>query len=224
MFKIVQQRLKGSVTPIAKDRVSEIYQSKTLEGILALPCENGRIEFKQGMYDLSPGRKRVKLDKIAKTLVAIANLGPSGYDLNAGYLIVGVADTKRDADKINSLDGVKAPLISENYVVGLDREFNLSGKAIDSEAYLHMVRDDLHKEPISEPLKSKILSNLEMVTLYGQKLLVFRVEAIGKLSRYDNDVYVRDLDQTLKYKKADVMYLEDLIYEIRDKYRSALNH
>lgn len=66
--------------------------------------ESNRYECKQGFYNLSPKRElNEKLyHDIINTLCAISNIGPDAD----GYLFIGVADEKSDADRIASLDSI----------------------------------------------------------------------------------------------------------------------
>ncbi|MGA7678299.1 MAG: DUF262 domain-containing protein [Dehalococcoidia bacterium] len=85
--------------------------------------ETPRYEFKQGLLSLSPSREYSNevVDKILETICGIANVGPEA----TGYIFVGVADKKEDAEKIRKLDRVFPIVVGQRYVVGIDREVSL---------------------------------------------------------------------------------------------------
>ena len=96
---------------LALDLENSLRRSKT---------ETANYEMKQGILDL--GEKRAidtaLLNRINQTICAIANLGPN----SRGFLTIGVADKKADAERIKRLDSVTHAEIADRYVVGIDRE------------------------------------------------------------------------------------------------------
>jgi len=77
-------------------------------------------ELKQGMLTLANKREidANTLDKVIKTLCAIANNGHG----HVGKLIVGVADKDADVTRIKELDGIEPKKVGKRYVVGVVRE------------------------------------------------------------------------------------------------------
>lgn len=80
---------------LALDLENSLRRSKT---------ESANYELKQGILDLGNSRSIDSnlLDRINETICAIANLGPK----SKGFLTIGVADKKADADRIALLDAV----------------------------------------------------------------------------------------------------------------------
>jgi predicted HTH transcriptional regulator len=79
---------------------------------------------------LSPARKLNKdlLQRIIETICGIANSDPDAD----GYIFLGVADKKNDADRINLLDKITPIEINRRYVVGIDREAKIQNKSLEN--------------------------------------------------------------------------------------------
>lgn len=192
--------IKALIEPgfVAGDRSKEIYEnhsSADIEvSIRRSEIELGGYELKQGIVSL--GNDRVidgdALEKILKTITAIAN---NGKDRN-GKLILGVTDKDADAIRIKELDGVDARKVGRRLVVGINREANALGKT--TEEYHALIRDQIKKSGISEPLKSDILSNIDYNSFYGFGIIVINIPSQRDLSFYHDDAYWREGDTTAK--------------------------
>lgn len=101
--------------------------SSHLETLLANALvEQQLFDCKQGFYSLSSRERKIDLssiDKIARSLTAIANTGSS----HVGYIAIGIADSAKDAKKIEQLDGIQVISYRDFHIVGLQREATLHG-------------------------------------------------------------------------------------------------
>ena len=155
--------------------------------------ETSRYECKQGLMTLADPRK---LDaelpaKIITTICGIANVGPD-YD---GYLFIGVADKKADADRVKELDGVVAATVGYRYVVGLDREMKIL--RMGAEQYLEKFLENVRSSELSEPLKSQVLSQADFVEYKGHSVLRIRVPKQKEVSFVGNEAYIRENSSTI---------------------------
>ncbi|MYY81261.1 MULTISPECIES: DUF262 domain-containing protein [unclassified Streptomyces] len=152
------------------------------------PIESARYEFKQGIVSLDQRRKMNTdfLEKLPKIISAIANVGPEAD----GYIVFGVADTDLDAQRIEQLDSVKPLHMGRQLLVGVDRECRVLG--IHLSDYTRRILASIQKSPLSEPLKSAALANVDTISYSGRAYVVIRVPAQSELASYDDDYFVRD--------------------------------
>lgn len=149
-------------------------------------------ELKQGMLMLSNDRKMdgSLVEKVLKTLCAIANNGPS----RDGKVIIGVTDKDADATRIKQLDGIEPRKVGKRYVVGVAREAKVLGISIED--YYAKWKDAVKKSLLSPALRDSILSHIDYNSFYGLGVIVFTVPPQKELSYYGDDVYWRDGDST----------------------------
>lgn len=156
--------------------------------------ESNRYECKQGLFDLSDQRNYngAIIDELIKTMCGIANVGPD----SDGFLFIGVADKKADADRIQSLDGVEYKTINNRYIVGIDREIGLNGG--DHDKYINHILSHIEKSKLSDPLKSQILTQLDVIDYKGLTVLRLRIPRQKELSFVDTESYTRENSKTIK--------------------------
>ncbi len=156
--------------------------------------ESNRYECKQGFFDLSDQRiinNKLYLNVI-ETLCGIANVGPD----SDGFLFIGVADKLSDAERINALDGIDFKTLNGRYIVGIDRELVLQGWS--HEDYINKFLGEVSSSELSEPLKSQILSQLDVIDYKGMTIVRVRVPAQAELSFIGTNSYIRENSQTVK--------------------------
>ena len=149
-------------------------------------------ELKQGMLTLNGDRKieTALIEKVLKTLCAIANNGPQ----RAGKVLIGVTDKDADAKRIKELDGVEPKKVGRRYVVGVVREAKIIGISI--ETYYTKWKDAVKNSPLSAGLRDSILSHIDYNSFYGLGVIVITIPPQKELSYYGDDVYWRKGDST----------------------------
>lgn len=156
--------------------------------------ETSRYECKQGLFDLSE-RRKLDVDlpnKIVATICGIANVGPD----SDGFIFIGVADNKSDADKISVLDEISPVLVGNRYIVGLEREIRRHG--LDREQYLAKLMSHVRSSKLSEPLKSQILTQTDYVEYKGMSVLRIRVPAQKQVSFVAENAFTREGASTIE--------------------------
>ncbi|MDP3157797.1 MAG: DUF262 domain-containing protein [Archangium sp.] len=151
--------------------------------------ESSRYECKQGLCTLAPtGRiaDQELMSRLSNTICAIANVGPEAD----GFLFVGVADKKADADRVLALDGVAAIPIGDRFVVGVDREAKLLG--IQLERHVEQFSNAIRNSALTDPLKTQVLSAIDCVEYKGLSVIRVRVPAQRAISFVGDVAYVRD--------------------------------
>ncbi|NUM50658.1 MAG: DUF262 domain-containing protein [Flavobacteriales bacterium] len=168
--------------------------------------ETNRYECKQGFVDLSDNRQidNNLQNVIIETICGIANLGPN----SEGYIFVGVADKKADKDRVEQLDGITALNINARYVVGVDREFKFFGGKEDN--YVNFLLGSIQKSKLSEPLKTQMLSQLDVIDYNGLTVIRLKIPSQKALSFVDKDCFYRENSQTIKIEGQRLIALYEL--------------
>ncbi|WP_338103978.1 ATP-binding protein [Psychrobacter nivimaris] len=156
--------------------------------------ESNRYECKQGLYDLSNSRQlneNLYKDMI-ETICGIANLGPD----EDGYLFIGVADKEADASRIKNLDSIEPKAINQRYVVGIDRELNLLKGNLDD--YINKLMGKISKSDLSEPLKSQVLSQIDVIEYKGMTVIRLRVPKQKEMAFIGGSSFIRENSKTVE--------------------------
>ncbi|BCV45900.1 GmrSD restriction endonuclease domain-containing protein [Shewanella algae] len=156
--------------------------------------ETGRYECKQGFVDLSPNRSEDKNlpNKILETICGIANLGPDAD----GFIFIGVADKKSDADRIKDLDGVDCVTVGSRYVVGIEREFQYL--KCDHESYVDRILSFIRNSDLSDTLKHQVLTQVDYVDYRGISVIRIRIPAQKEISFLGDVAYTRENSSTVE--------------------------
>lgn len=168
--------------------------------------ESPRYECKQGFIDLSEDRRfdHGLLDKVIETICGIANVGPDAD----GFIFIGVADKKADADKIALLDDVEFIKVSDKYVVGLGREMAILG--ISDEQYLNKFLESVRKSELTSPLKENILTQTDYVEYKGMSILRIHIPAQKTISFVGENSFVREGASTIKLTPKKLIAVNNL--------------
>ncbi len=165
------------------------------------PVESGRYEFKQGIASLSTRRaiNRKMLEKLPKIASAIANIGPEGD----GYIVLGVADSESDAQRIQELDSRSLLKIGRQYLVGVDRE--CEALSLEMPEYQRLIIKQFQDSPLETELKGDVLANIDTVAYSGRSYVVIRIPAQRELSGYNGDYFVRDGEDLRKLTTGEAL-------------------
>lgn len=156
--------------------------------------ESNRYECKQGFFDLSNNRKLNEnlYDEIIQTICAIANIGPE----EDGYLFIGVADKEGDAERIKLLDKIEYKTINQRYIVGIDRELKILKGNLDD--YINKLMGKISKSELTEPLKSQVLSQLDVIDYKNMTILRLRIPKQKEISFIEKSSYIRENSKTIE--------------------------
>jgi hypothetical protein len=135
--------------------------------------EQALYDFKQGFYSLDgTGQlEEAVFEKIFKTLAAMANHGPGAI----GYVIVGIADDAKTAQRIEQLYGVKAITYQKFLITGVDHEAAPLPKKLDT--YFLNITQRLAACPMSEWAKKQVGRDIRFLRYFDRSLVVFQVRA-----------------------------------------------
>ncbi len=168
--------------------------------------ETGRYECKQGFVDLSTKRTEDKClpNKILETICGIANLGPDAD----GFIFIGVADKKHDADRIKELDGIDYVTVGSRHVVGIEREF--LHLRCDHESYVDRILSFVRNSELSDNLKHQILAQVDYVDYKGLSVIRIRIPAQKEISFLGDVAYTRENSSTVEAKGKKLLAISAL--------------
>jgi len=184
-------------THIADSDLAGVYSNQSVADIDAAirrsEIELPDYELKQGLLTLGAKREPQSgfLDKIVKTLCAIANNGPG----RGGNLIVGVSDKAADTAKIKALDSITPRLVGHRSVVGVRREMVILGET--PEAYFARWKNGIKNSKLSSPLKEEVLSSMSYHDYFGLGVIIISIPPQNALSYVDTEIYMRSGDDTV---------------------------
>src|SRR5262245_57991272 len=149
--------------------------------------ETTRYEFKQGLLRLDIARQLnpMIIQTILETLCGIANVGPDAD----GFLYIGIADKPADAERIRCLDRIDPIKFDHVDIVGVEREAKQLGIPIDR--YMRLLEDGIRKSPLSEPLKTNLLTSLDLISYKGLQVVRVRTPRQAQLTFLGDDCFLR---------------------------------
>lgn len=149
--------------------------------------EQALYDFKQGFFllDGSAQLDESVFDKVFKTLAAMANHGPNAI----GYVIIGVADNTKTADRIKKLYKI-TPIQYQNFLItGVDHEAKNLPKGLDT--YYTQIIQRLESSPMSKGTKDYIAREIRLMKYGDRSLVIFRVEGGSVPCDYGGKYYER---------------------------------
>lgn len=150
--------------------------------------ETTRYEFKQGILRLDNAKTEDPdiLKMIIETLCAIANVGPDAD----GFLYLGIADKPADAARVQALYGISPAKFDHVSIVGIDREArHMGSNTLDQ--YMRRIEDNIRQSPLTDPLKTQILSSLDIITYKDLSVIRIRVPRQAQISFVGDDCFIR---------------------------------
>jgi hypothetical protein len=168
--------------------------------------ETSRYELKQGLLRLSIDRAYDTdlVQRILETICGVANVGPE----SEGFIFIGVADKEQDSAKIQQLDGTVPVRIGQRYVVGIDREVKVL--KTNTESYVEKILGAIRAAELSEPLKTQVLSKIDVIEYRGKTVVRITVPAQQQVSFLGSDAFTRQNSQTVKVQGKPLLALHDL--------------
>ncbi|WP_182177897.1 GmrSD restriction endonuclease domain-containing protein [Methylobacterium radiotolerans] len=158
--------------------------------------ETPRYEFKQGLLRLDTAKSEDPgiLQTIVETICGIANAGPEAD----GFVYIGIADKDADATRVQGLYGVNPIKFDHVSIVGIDREATHSGMQLDR--YMRRIEDAIRQSGLTDPLKTQVLSNLDVVSYKGLSVVRIRIPRQTQTNFVDDDCFIRIGSSTHKAK------------------------
>jgi RNAse (barnase) inhibitor barstar len=142
--------------------------------------EQAAYDFKQGFLRLDDKKEfdEASFEKILKTLAGIANIRKG----TTGYVIVGVSDNKKDAERVQKIFGIGFREYERFCITGIEHEASAIGKNLDQ--MFQMVTGKIKQSPLSDQLRDFVARNLKLVRYYDKSVLIFETQAQNEPSHY----------------------------------------
>ena len=185
--------------PVAGDDLGAFSYRSEIEKLL------GNAVIEQQMFDSKQGVLRLDADrsvdagaitKIARALTAMANAGPDAV----GYVLMGVADTPEDAERIHALDGRNPYIYRGFHVVGIDREADV--RTLPNNEYWAWIVNEVINE-LPERLQKQVAADARIAALEDLWVGMIKVRGTSEVHFFGDDLLDRDLSSTVVVDKVD---------------------
>lgn len=181
----------------SKKEVERSHHCRNLENLInQAKTEQNYYDFKIGFHGLHESQSNFNeetLKEAIKSLVAMTNTTTGDC-----YIIVGVADTEKDANRHKQFYGATNAPIEYNgfFITGIDNEVNKNYRG-DIDNYIKHIHKIIETINISDSFKKKIRENTYNFTYNGNKeILVIRASRNEKPEEYDGRYFVRHHSNT----------------------------
>lgn len=173
---------RGATDPMTSNWVTEF---KTL--LSQSRTEQSLYDFKQGFLRLDNTNvfDEGAFSKVIKTLSAMANFGQGV----SGYVCIGVADKKQDAEKLKLIYGVNYDTEAGFFITGIDHEVTISQKT--HENWYKLILNKIKTQPISDELKDNIRRNARLIKFNSKSILILSVKNPSKQEYFDGKYFQR---------------------------------
>ena len=136
------------------------------------------------LYGNSKGFNDSLIEKIAKTLVAMANTSKE-----QGYVIIGVSDTKEAANEFDKNYGTVSNMRGDRYINGVEAEASKNSLTLDR--YILQLKQRLEKSGMSASLKDYVLRNFRVIDYKGKSVIMLTSQMQDAPADYNKEYYVR---------------------------------
>lgn len=156
--------------------------------------ETTRYEFKQGLLRLDDQRTPDPqiIQTIVDTICAISNVGPEAD----GFVYVGIADKADDGERVRQLYKIEPIKFDHVSIVGIDREAGQIGIELDK--YMRKIEDGIRQSALTDPLKTHVLTGLDVLSYKGMSVVRIRVPKQKHVSFVADDCFIRVGSSTQK--------------------------
>jgi len=159
-----------------------------LESLLSRSrTENSSYDFKLGFHRLDNNGEfdEKAFEKVLKSLTAIVNSGKG----TTGYIVVGVADTERDAARFKQYYNSTSILFKTFHVTGVDKE---AQKYSSFEEYRSKIEARIKNSKITpQCYRNYLLRNIDFFNYYDKSILILEIKADEEPAEYDGQLYQR---------------------------------
>ena len=188
------------------DPVAQIGRTEFINLLAKSRTEAGSYDFKQGFHRLDDKRgfDNESFNSVIATICAMANLGKG----KVGYVILGVADKKADAERIRKLDNRSLSRSGEYYVVGVDREAEKFH--INMDKYMQLITEKIAQSSLSEEIKIRVTSQISSIEYDSRSVIAIRVEAGSEPCFVGDKLYRRQGAQTVEVPTKEILQIVKL--------------
>jgi hypothetical protein len=113
-----------------------------------------------------------------------------------GFLYLGIADKPADVGRIQALNGAETVKFDHVQIVGIEREARQLKLEIDK--YMRLVEDGISGSGLSEPLKTNVLTSLDLISYKGLQVVRIRIPRQTQPTFLGDDCFIRVGSSTKK--------------------------
>ncbi|MCI5132122.1 MAG: hypothetical protein D3904_11520, partial [Candidatus Electrothrix sp. EH2] len=106
------------------------------------------------------------------------------------------ADNETDKKLIERNDNIESIKIGNRYAVGIDRELSILDKNL--EEYKRKFVSEISHSTLSEPLKTSVLSTVELIDYRGLSVICIWIASQKEVSTVNDIIYKREGSSTVK--------------------------
>jgi Protein of unknown function DUF262 len=186
-----------------RDVLLEANESRVYALLRAAQAEHSAFEMKQGLHKLDAAADfdQGGFDRIMKAISAIANDGPA----SVGYVVIGIADKKADADRIRDLYGTTSTRDVGFWITGIDHELGYHGSTMDG--YMSFFSEKVRASGLDPNLMSQVLRDMRPTRYNGRAVLLLTVRPLGEPVSYNDKWYERQGSSTVEVPARDIARL-----------------
>lgn len=180
----------------SKDPALSSWATELENLLMQSTTEQGAFDFKQGFHRLvkDNGFDSNVAAKIVKTLAAMANDGPE----SVGYVLVGIADDRKDAETIERIYGTKSKIYGGFFISGVEGE--IAKNYANSDIYLKKVVSEIKKQRAPSEFISSIVRNIQLIKYHGKSVLIFKIYNIDTPIDFEEKFYERHGNEVVEIK------------------------
>ena len=115
-------------------------------------------------------------------------------------MLVGVADTAADAQRVTKLFGVNPTSFDRFFITGVEHEAKALGKSLD-DLFMELTAK-VKASALSEPLRDYVARNVKSVRYYDKTIFVFETHAQDEPSNFGGAFFVRHGNQLAEIPAA----------------------
>ncbi|MDX3533600.1 DUF262 domain-containing protein [Streptomyces sp. MB09-01] len=183
-----------------RDVLLEANEARIHRLLRAALAEHSLFELKQGLHSLD-GSGNFDSHGFNRTMKAISAIANDG-DGVAGYVVIGIADNKSDADRVRSLYGDPPVRDGEFWITGVEHEFSSHGGSLDG--YMSFFTEKVRSAGLDSELASQVLRDMRPANYHGKPVLLLTVKSAGHPVPYQEKWYERQGSSTVEIPARDI--------------------
>jgi len=162
--------------------------------------EQQLFECKQGFLRLDDTHHfdDLRFDKTCMTISAMSNVGRNAV----GYILLGIADDRKDADRVRTIYGTQWERYRSFYIVGIGHEADIRGVSLND--YWGWLMKKIRDHPkLDKRLAAQVASDARLASYAGHAVGILKVCPLGEPNFFDRELYERSGSETLRLEHSD---------------------
>jgi hypothetical protein len=160
--------------------------------------EQQLFDCKQGLLSLGTSREfdEDAFTRVCRTLVAMANHGVGAV----GYVVLGIADSTQDAERVAELDGIVPQTYRGFHIVGIDREATILDKSLND---FWLWLNQRLRAALPNPVGQTVTQDSRIVPYRGHTVALLKAAGASQPVFLDEVLYERAGSETVQVQHDD---------------------